>query len=204
MGYEADLCDEMSEAACMGDTYRRCERLGDGRLLWRTTDCAADADGNTRCDPAEGCLAPLDACEAQGSRCEGTIALDCVGSAVGRRFECARSGRTCVEDDSSIRCAVAPTGCAPCDGDVAQFCDGDIILSRSNCAATGLSCSPDGADGGGRCVAEQPVCDEGESRCDGPVAGICRRGLWFEFDCGRAGAQCALVGVGGEQQAVCE
>ena len=174
-------CDGTVAVTCFED---------DDRVLEERQDCADNPDGNTRCEPnLVQCVGP-DACET--SRCDGDRVIDCFDS-VSYLTDCAQVGETCETVDDQPQC-VPPERVAcdgPCDGNIAIDCIGGAVRRTYDCALLGFICN-NATGQRGPCVAAEPECEHGMSRCVGAVAEICIFGGWLAFDCVQAGGQCAV------------
>jgi len=150
VGAAADACDGAAAVDhCVDDTLRRCVLQ-----TWRSIPCAAadhacvDDDGQgARCAPV-----PCGDVSAAG-RCEGGVALACVGGTRVVRDCAAAEGRGCALDPSTGR-----VGCVPCDA-----CDGvcvDHAVDDDHCGACGHACARRERCTAGACVALTPRDDE--------------------------------------------
>ncbi|MFT6399064.1 MAG: cysteine-rich repeat protein [Bradymonadia bacterium] len=213
-----DLCEglELCDAAglaCDGDSLVDCAENADGCLVATETDCTedgqiCDADAGACVDDG-GCE---DACDAEGTLCDGGDIADCTMGADGclvlEVTECGE-GEICVDGDAGPVCEA---GVDPCEGievcdDEGTFCDGGDIVT---CTANDDACivrEVTTCDGGTECVADgetlacEPLCEddaacaeEGQT-CGGTVLSSC-----FVGDLGcleLATDDCAVLAEGG-------
>lgn len=154
---DAIACDgAVDDDVCEGDMWRRCV-LG----FWRAVPCAevshrcVDDDEGARCAPV-----PCGDVSAAG-RCDGSVAVACIGGTRVQR-DCAREeGLGCALDPSTGR-----RGCVACDA-----CDGicvDHAVDPAHCGACAIACAAQQDCVRGVCVDDAvDAGDEGEDEAEG-------------------------------------
>ena len=125
-------------------------------------------------------------CQPNKYQCDGTKLVFCNASGTSTYLEedCAQmgNGMTCIKNTcKKMPCAVGKLGCV---GTQVVACDASSYAVQQDCAATGQVCSS------GACVA--PICNSGDSVCDGSKVMNCQGGLsWQQItDCAQQGLNC--------------
>lgn len=172
--------EELCTAGCTGEIAVSCLEgsvldVSDCRA--RGLSCRVAGDGGGVCGPDVSCAA--------GSRCEGALAVACVGAPV--VSDCAALGLECHAGacTSPVRCASGdPALERRCDGDRVSIglcsSEGFIVPAFEECARVGLTCRERSGTPG--CGA---ACSGGEAqaRCDGSRLTYCLGGGEHWIDC---------------------